>query len=237
MAIIPARGGSKRIPQKNIRPFLGIPIIKYSIDSALLSKCFTEVMVSTDDPVIAEVARSFGAEVPFLRSEATSDDQAPLADVVAEVIASYEIIGRCFEYFCCILPTAPFVTCQRLREGFELLKKTGAGGVVPVVSFSYPIQRALKIENGLIEMIWPENRNVRSQDLPPAFHDSGQFYWMNTISFLEQKHLFVKNAIAMEINAWEVQDIDTEEDWTMAEIKYEILQARLRVKAGGSRQP
>lgn len=230
VAIIPARGGSKRIHQKNIRPFLGIPIIKYSIDSALLSTCFTEVMVSTDDPIVAELARSYGAEVPFLRSEAASDDQATLADVIAEVMENYEKNDRWFDYFCCLLPTAPFVTGQRLCEGFELLKKMRADAVVPVVRFSYPIQRALKVEDGRIEMIWPENRNTRSQDLETAYHDSGQFYWVKTASFQKQRQLIAERTSPMVIPEWEVQDIDTEDDWVMAEIKYQILQSRLGVR-------
>lgn len=238
VAIITARGGSKRIPQKNIRPFLGIPIIKYSIDSALNSGCFEEVMVSTDDHRIAELAKFFGAKVPFPRSGATADDQAPLADVVGEVIACYEKIGRHYEYFCCILPTAPFVTYQRLREGFSLLKETGADAVVPVVRFNYPIQRALRIGNGYLKMICPENQNVRSQDLETTYHDSGQFYWMKTSSFLSQKQFFADKTVPMEVLEWEVQDIDTEEDWKMAEIKYRILQSCFKENIGnGTRYP
>jgi pseudaminic acid cytidylyltransferase len=237
VAIITARGGSKRIPRKNIRPFLGVPIIKYPIDSAFESGCFDEVMVSSDDAKIMELAKSFGAKVPFPRSDATADDRASLADVVAEVIACYEKIGRCYEYFCCLLPTAPFVTSQRLRESFSLLQETGADAVIPVVRFNYPIQRALRIENGHLRMACPENRNVRSQDLEPTYHDCGQFYWMKTSSFLTQRHFFADKTVPMEISEWEAQDIDTEEDWTMAEIKYRILQSHFNKKIdNGMRQ-
>ena len=238
VAIITARGGSKRIPQKNIRSFLGIPIIKYPIDSAFNSGCFDEVMVSSDDPTIAKLAKSFGAKVPFLRSTETSDDYAPLVDVVAEVIDTYEKMGIHYEYFCCILPTTPFVTSQRLSEGLSLLKETDVDSVVPVVRFNYPIQRALRIGNGNLEMICPENRNVRSQDLEPTYHDSGQFYWMRTSRFLMQRKFFAKKTAPMELSEWEVQDIDTEEDWAMAEIKYRILQTYLKEEIGnGLRHP
>jgi len=183
LAIITARGGSKRIPRKNIKEFLGFPIIKYSIDAALGAGCFDEVMISTDDKEIAEIATSFGAKLPFFRSETTSNDYAMTADVIEEVLLEYKSRGSNFEYCCCIYPTAPFVSSQRLLEGYNLLTSTDADAVIPVVRFSYPIQRAIKIEQETLEMMWPENLNARSQDLVPAYHDCGQFYWLKVDNF------------------------------------------------------
>lgn len=227
LAIIPARGGSKRIPRKNIKSFCGQPIIKYSIDAALKANCFDEVMVSTEDIEIAAVAQQYGAKVPFVRSPVNSNDQAMLADVIEEVIKEYGKRGQNFKYFCCILATAPFISVNKLIEGFELLTKTGADSVVPVTKFSYPIQRALKIDNGKLNMFWPENYNVRSQDLVPAYHDCGQFYWMKTQSLLEQKKLYAKFTVPLEVLELEVQDIDTVYDWEIAELKYQILNRKI----------
>ncbi len=223
LAIITARGGSKRIPRKNIRSFLGHPIIKYSIDAALQSNCFDEVMVSTDDNEIAEISRKLGATVPFYRSGNTSGDFATTADVIEEVLMKYKGLNRDFGCCCCIYPTAPFVTSERLREGFRILKSADADTVFPVVRFSYPIQRALKIEEGRIRMIWPDNLNKRSQDLMPAYHDAGQFYWLKIKNFLHGKKLFTDNSWPIEIPESEVQDIDNEEDWKIAEMKYKII--------------
>jgi pseudaminic acid cytidylyltransferase len=223
LAMITARGGSKRIPRKNIKEFLGVPIIKYSIDAAIEAGCFDEVMVSTDDQEIADYAISFGAKVPFLRSKETSNDFATTADVIAEVLSDYGKRSKDFDYFCCIYPTAPFISPRRLREGYKLLKQSNADSVVPVVRFSYPIQRALKIEGERLKMIWPENVSVRSQDLMPAYHDCGQFYWARTASFLKAKNLFSEHVVPLEITEHEVQDIDTEDDWKLAELKYKAL--------------
>ncbi len=223
LAIIPARGGSKRIPRKNIRTFLGQPIIAYSIKAALEAKCFAEVMVSTDDGEIAEIAQNFGAVVPFLRSEQNSDDHSGLAEVVCEVLDQYEKAGKKFDYFCCLLPTAPFVTSKRLLEGKELLLETGAETVVPVTRFSYPIQRSMKIENdGNLRMFWPENYEKRSQDLEPAYHDIGQFYWARTDALRKTMRFFSENTKPLVIPEMEVQDIDSEEDWKIAEFKYQM---------------
>ena len=223
VAIITARGGSKRIPRKNIRDFLGFPIIKYSIDAALDCRCFDEVMVSTGDPKIADISKQLGAQIPFLRSTATSDDFATTADVIEEVLLKYNEIDKHFTYFCCIYPTAPFITPEILNKGYDILRKSSADTVVPVVRFSYPIQRALKIEHGRLRMIWPENEKVRSQDLMPAYHDAGQFCWGRTDLFLKQKKLFAENTLPIEIPESHVQDIDTLEDWTIAEMKYSVL--------------
>lgn len=223
IAIITARGGSKRIPRKNIRKFLGRPIIGYSIAAALEADCFDEVMVSTDDEEIAEVAMGFGAKVPFFRSSETSNDFATTADVLREVINEYRHCHEQFEYACCIYPTAPFVTARKLETGYELLTTTGADSVVPVVRFGYPIQRALKIEAGMLKMFWPEHLNSRSQDLTPAYHDCGQFYWLEINSFMNSGRLFAGHTVPLEIPESEVQDIDTEEDWKIAEMKYRIM--------------
>ena len=224
VAIITARGGSKRIPRKNIKDFMGKPIIAYSIAAAIDATCFDEVMVSTDDMEIAEVAARCGAKVPFLRSAETANDFATTVDVLIEVLNEYRQRDKAFEYACCIYPTAPFVTAKRLEQAFDLLLRTGADTVLPVVRFSCPIQRALKIEGGRLEMIWPEHINSRSQDLLPAYHDSGQFYFFQTRHFLELRNLFGDYTVPIELPESEVQDIDTVEDWKIAEIKYQIIQ-------------
>ncbi|GFO68508.1 pseudaminic acid cytidylyltransferase [Geomonas limicola] len=223
LAIVTARGGSKRIPRKNIRSFLGRPIIAYSIAAALESGCFSRVMVSTDDAEIAQVARELGAEVPFLRSAATSDDFATTAEVLLEVLAEYARRGEEFDCACCLYPTAPFVTAERLREAHRLLLTSGADAAVPVVRFSFPIERALEIRDGRLAFRHPEFRNSRSQDLTPAFHDSGQFYFFRVPPFLASRSLFGEQTVALELPETEVQDIDTEEDWQLAELKYRLL--------------
>ncbi|MFA4870249.1 MAG: pseudaminic acid cytidylyltransferase [Pedobacter sp.] len=228
LAIITARGGSKRIPRKNIKEFLGSPIIKYSIDAALKAGCFDEVMVSTDDNEIAELAISLGAKVPFLRSKENSNDFATTAEVITEVLEMYSEIGQEFEYACCIYPTAPFVTAEKLNKAYHLLLEKNAETVVPVVSFGFPILRSFKIENGLIKMNWPEHINTRSQDLPPAYHDCGQFYFIQTALFMQNKKLFSDVSVGLEMPESEVQDIDTEEDWKVAEIKYTFLLNKMR---------
>lgn len=223
VAIITARGGSKRIPRKNIRSFLGQPIIKYSIEAAFSSGCFDEVMVSTDDKEIAEVALSCGATVPFMRSAKNSDDHASTVDVMEEVLQEYIKRGKKFDYACCIYPTAPFVTGEKINKAMKLLCETNADSVIPVVRFSYPVQRALKIEQGKLVMIWPENTGARSQDLIPAYHDCGQFYCVGVERFLEIKKLWAPNTLPIEMPESEVQDIDNEEDWKMAEMKYKMI--------------
>jgi N-acylneuraminate cytidylyltransferase len=223
LAIIPARGGSKRIPRKNIKNFLGKPIIAYSIETAINSKLFDEVMVSTDDKEIAEVAKKYGAKVPFMRSEKNSDDFAGTVDVIEEVLKEYSKKGEEFKVFCCIYPTAPLISEENLKKGFELLRSEKFDSVFPVVGFSYSIQRALRLdENYKAEMICPENQKKRSQDLEKAYHDAGQFYWGISEKFLKEKNLFGKNSGAIILKETEVQDIDNLEDWKMAEIKYQI---------------
>lgn len=228
VAIITARGGSKRIPRKNIRNFAGQPIIAYSISAALESGCFDSVMVSTDDNEIADIASSYGAEVPFLRSPETSDDFATTAEVLDEVLEQYRQLGKIFTHACCIYPTAPFVTPQKLKKGYSILIEENADSVFPVVQFSYPIQRALKIKNNRLVMFQPEHLNSRSQDLEPAFHDAGQFYWFKVHCLMQQKKLFTYNSLPLIMPATEVQDIDNEEDWQLAEIKYETFLKKSR---------
>jgi pseudaminic acid cytidylyltransferase len=223
VAIITARGGSKRIPRKNIKPFLGKPIILYSIEAAISSGCFSEVMVSTDDDEIAEIARKAGAKVPFKRSTKNANDHATTADVILEVLNQYMELGANFDTACCIYPTAPFVNADKLKEAYRLLSKEGVKSVVPIVRFSFPILRSFKMENGYVKMNWPEYLNTRSQDLPPAFHDAGQFYFFKIADFIKDKKVFTDCTLGMEMPESEVQDIDNEEDWKVAEIKYTFL--------------
>lgn len=223
LAIITARGGSKRIPRKNIKEFCSKPIIAYSIEAALQSGCFTTVMCSTDDEEIAAIAKQYGAEVPFYRSPETSNDYATTADVLKEVIAEYEKRGITFDYFCCLYPTAPFVSPEKIRSGYDMMIEKNADGAMPVVQFSYPIQRALKIDGNKISMVQPEHLKSRSQDLMKTYHDAGQYYWYKVDAFRKEQNIMMLNPIAIVTPEDEVQDIDTLEDWKMAEIKYALL--------------
>ena len=223
IAIITARGGSKRIPRKNIKPFCGRPIIEYSISAAKESDVFDEVMVSTDDGEIAEIAKRAGASVPFLRSAKAADDHAPTHEVILEVLAEYERRGMVFEQVCCIYPTAPFLTAGKLRESMQLLQESGADGVIPVVAYSFPPQRCFVIRDGQVAYKWPENRLVRSQDLETYYHDCGQFYLLRTEAFRREKTMVPEKTVPYVIDEMEVQDIDNETDWMLAEAKYEIL--------------
>lgn len=224
IAIIPARGGSKRIPRKNIKNFLGQPIIAYSIESALKSDVFDEVMVSTDDQEIAHIAKHYGATVPFFRSAALSSDMAMTAPVLIEVLHAYSQLKINFEYCCCIYPCAPFLNPQRLADGMNLLVEKNVDGVLPVVKFSYPPQRCLVLREEKLQMLHPENYNTRSQDLEPYFHDAGQFYCLKASSLLLEKKLYCKNTLPIILPEIEVQDIDSEEDWLLAEMKFKFLQ-------------
>lgn len=223
IAIIPARGGSKRIPHKNIKPFLGKPIIAYSIEAAQKSGLFSELMVSTDDNEIAEMAKKYGATVPFFRSPQTANDFATIGEVIEEVLLNYQKQGKMFENVCCLLATAPFINTKRLMEAYDLMIEKKYDSVFPIVRFSYPIQRALRLSDGNVSMFQPENFAKRSQDLEPAYHDSGQFYWMKVEEFMKQKRFFSKNSGAIILPETEVQDIDSEEDWKLAEWKYKML--------------
>lgn len=223
IAIIPARGGSKRIPRKNIKPFLGKPIIAYSIEAALNSGLFDEVMVSTDDEEIAKIAIKYGAKVPFYRSNETANDFTGLAEVIVEVLEQYKSQTEKFDNVCCILATAPFISGSNLVDSYNKLANSQFDAIFPVVKYSFPIQRAMKFDNNKIELIWPDNLTARSQDLEASFHDAGLFYWTKTMIICEQKKLWTNNTTAIEISEQISQDIDTEEDWSIAELKYKII--------------
>jgi N-acylneuraminate cytidylyltransferase len=225
IAVITARGGSKRIPRKNIKEFCGKPIICYSIEAALKAGIFDEVMVSTDDEEIAEIARSAGASVPFMRSEATSNDYATTNDVLKEVLGEYEKRGQHFDTLVCIYPTAPFITAEKLRKAVELREAKDADEVVPVVPFSFPPQRAFVIRDGNLEYEYPENEKKRSQDLEPVYHDCGQFYVKKTETILQED--LKKKSLPLIMSELEVQDIDNEQDWKLAELKYQMMKGKL----------
>ena len=222
LCIIPARGGSKRVPRKNIKDFLGKPIIAYSIEAAINSGCFDVVMVSTDDKEIAEIAKRCGAEVPFMRSDRTANDYATTADVIIEVLDKYEGLNTEFDSVTCIYATAPFVTAERIKEGYKMLDNN-IDSVFTCVQFSYPIQRGLRIVDGKISMVNPENINKRSQDLEPIYHDDGQFYISNIDAFRRTKSFWGENTAGLILSELEVQDLDTLTDWAIAEMKYKIL--------------
>lgn len=222
LAIITARGGSKRIPRKNMKEFCGKPILCYSIEAAEDAGVFDEIMVSTEDKEIAKIAEAAGAVVPFFRSEETAGDYASTDDVIMEVLKSYQELGQNFEAFCCLYPTAPFLSGERLRSAMALLDE--ADSVMPVVPFSYPPQRGLLIgEEGYVRRQFPEYAQTRSQDLPQIYHDCGQFYACRTRAFLEAGTTDVECLLPLVLTEMEVQDIDTLEDWAIAEMKYRML--------------
>ena len=222
IAIITARGGSKRIPRKNVKLFCGKPIITYSIEAALQSGLFEEVMVSTEDEEIAQIARKAGAHVPFMRSSESAGDYASTDDVLLEVLAAYKERGKDFDSFCCLYPTAPFITAEKLKTAMGLLEK--ADSVMPVVPFSFPPQRCMVLnEEGELRMKWPEHARTRSQDLEPYYHDCGQFYCCRTAPFLEYKTTDLPHMVPMIMSELEVQDIDNPDDWEIAELKYQKM--------------
>ena len=229
LAIITARGGSKRIKNKNIKSFCGKPIISYSINAAIGTNLFDKVMVSTDSDEIAEVAKKYGAEIPFMRSKKNSDDFATTSDVIVEVLHKYMEMGYTFKTICCIYPTAPFVTAEKLRYAMNFLETHNQyDSVVPVVRYSFPPQRAFRIINKEVNIIFPDTFQNRSQDFEPIYHDCGQFYCLNTEEFLINKRLVLEHTYPLVYPEIEVQDIDTIEDWNIAEIKYEIMLRRLK---------
>ena len=226
LAIIPARGGSKRIPRKNINDFLGKPIIAYSIEAALNTKLFDEVMVSTDDHDIANIGRIYGARIPFMRTSDNSGDYATTMDVILEVIDNYSQQDKQFDNVCCIYPTAPLIDEQKLKAGYQKLTNEHLDSVFPVVPFSYPVWRGFRIaDNGRAVMVWPEYLDSRSQDLEEIFHDAGQWYWLNAESLRINKKIFTENTASLILSPIEVQDIDNLSDWEIAEMKYAYLQS------------
>ena len=222
ICIIPARGGSKRIPRKNIKEFLGKPIIAYSIKAAIDSGLFDEVMVSTDNLEIADIAKKYGAKVPFMRSANNSDDFAITFDVIKEVINYYKEQSIEFDNLCCLYSCAPFVNPKVLLRAYDQLTKNFFDTVFPIIPFSFPIQRALRVNQGKVSMIIEDNLNIRSQDLEKLFHDAGQFYWCNTKQLLSSEKLITSNSGGIEISELDAQDIDTDMDWDLAELKYQL---------------
>lgn len=218
LAVIPARGGSKRIPRKNIKPFGGKPMIAWSIHTAIQSECFDRILVSTDDPEIAIIAKEHGAEVPFLRPAELSDDNTGTIPVVAHAINWHNQQYQPALEVCCIYATAPFMQAEDLQRGLQMLRDSGSEYAFSVTSYAFPIQRAIRITpEHRIEMFHPEHFNTRSQDLEEAWHDAGQFYWGKAQAWLDQKPLFSPDSTPIPLPRFRVQDIDTPEDWERAE--------------------
>ncbi len=224
VAIIPARGGSKRIPRKNIKSFCGKPMIAYSIEAAINSKLFDRVIVSTDDQEIAHVAKEYGAEIPFMRPKELSDDHTPTIPVIAHAIQELQKEGP-VDIACCIYATAPFIHVSFLQEAYTRLLKSKGSYAFSATSFPFPIQRAIKLnEKHEVEMFQPEHFNTRSQDLEEAYHDAGQFYFGTSHAWLSNEAIFTKNSTAVILPRHLVQDIDTMEDFHRAELMYKALQ-------------
>ncbi len=224
LCVIPARGGSKRIHKKNIKPFLGKPILAYSIAAVKQSNIASELMVSTDDEDIARIAGDYGAKVPFLRSQENSDDKSGLADVLSEVIEQYDKQGESFDYVACILPTAPLIRAEDIRNAFDILTDNEeATSICSVEKFSYPPQRGLVMEEDYLIMIDDNYYYSRSQDLRPIYHDCGQFFIFRTEAFMKEKRMYTTRNLAYHISSRYSQDIDDETDWEIAEIKYKLM--------------
>lgn len=223
IAIITARGGSKRIPKKNIKEFMGRPMLAYAVDAAKGSGIFDEIMVSTDDGEIAETARKCGASVPFMRSERTSSDYAITYDVLEEVLEEYRKLGREFDGLCCIYPCVPFLKAVSLRDAYGLMKSKGANAVMPVCRYPVPVEWAMRMNGGVLAADDVEKQKIRSQDLQPAWFDAGMFYFYRTETFLKERTTLFPDTLGYAIDESECQDIDTPEDWKMAEMKYRIL--------------
>jgi len=224
IAIIPARGGSKRIPRKNIKLFHGKPMIAYSIEAAIKSGCFDKVIVSTDDAEIADVAQQFGAQVPFMRPADIADDYATTLDVMKHALEWLEAQGDVIDNVCCLYATAPFVLPSNLKQGYEALQSGELDYAFSATSYAFPIQRALKLNaEGTVEMFQPEHFNTRSQDLIEAYHDAGQFYWGTTDAFKAKRPIFGVKSKAVLLPRKQVQDIDTPEDWDLAEALFQVI--------------
>lgn len=225
LAIIPARGGSKRIPGKNIRHFFGKPVIVYAIQNAISSGLFEEVMVSTDDASIQKIALEAGATVPFLRSEHNASDNATTVSVLLEVLNAYEQIGRSFECGCCLYPVTPLTTTEQLQVGWQMLQTSNFDTVMPVVLFSFPIWRSVRRDGDTVQWIWPEHALTRSQDLAPTYHDAGQWYWFQSKVLLARQTLLTENTGSIILDEMQVQDVDNESDWILLEQKFRLRHA------------
>jgi pseudaminic acid cytidylyltransferase len=224
LCVIPARGGSKRIPHKNIKSFCGQAMIGYSIKAALDSQCFDQVIVSTDDTEIAEVAKSFGAIVPFVRPDELSNDYTGTVPVIKHAIEWLDDQGQSPSEVCCLYATAPFVRAGTIKKAYEQMQRTQTEYCFTVTSFAFPIQRAIKVTvENRIEMLYPKHLETRSQDLEESYHDAGQFYWGKAQAFKKKKPLFSKSATPYILPRHLVQDIDTLEDWKRAELMYQVL--------------
>ncbi len=226
VAIIPARGGSKRIPRKNIRPFAGKPMIAHPILAAKESGVFDRILVSTDDEEIAKVAEAWGAEAPFRRPPELANDFAGTGEVVTHAVRWCLDQKWNVSAVCCVYATTPLLTPASLRRGLEMLTSSGKAYAFSVASFPAPIQRAIKLTPEGVEMFEPKHAETRSQDLTPAYHDAGQFYWGTPAAWLENLPVFSHDAVGVVLERHEVQDIDTEEDWQFAEALYQLMQAR-----------
>lgn len=225
IAIITARGGSKRIPKKNIKDFMGKPMLAYAIEAAREANIFDEIMVSTDSEEIADVARKYGAAVPFMRSERTSNDFSITYDVLEEVILEYKKLGKEFDFLCCIYPCVPFLKAESLKNAFELMKKKDANAIMPVCKYPAPIEWAMRINDDELLADDVEKQLIRSQDLKPAYFDAGMFYFYKTKTFLAKRTTLFPKTLGYVIDESECQDIDTPDDWKMAELKYKLLHA------------
>lgn len=224
IAIIPARGGSKRIPRKNIRPFCGQPMIRYAIAAAQAAGCFEHIIVSTDDPEIAKVARECGAQTPFLREPALADDHTGTGAVVIDAIRRLSALGLDASYYCCLYATVPLIRASDLLAAYQRLCHSDADYAFSVAAFGFPIQRALQLqEDGCVHPFWPENMAKRSQDLTPAYQDAGQFYWGKRDAWLNGRGVFDGKGLGQVLPRYRVVDIDTEEDWQLAELLYQAL--------------
>jgi N-acylneuraminate cytidylyltransferase len=222
LCIIPARGGSKRIPRKNIRDFLGKPMLAYPVSNAIASGLFDEIMVSTDDAEIAEIAIQSKAGVPFFRSVETAGDTATTASVISEVLENYTSIGKEFDYVCCLYPCTPLLTPQRIIDGFTAISDRRLHTVLTVQEFDFPVQRALKVVNDEVRFMFPEFALTRSQDLDTLYHDAGQFYWLEVNKFMKTKTIIGEKCGYVVLSGMDAQDIDNESDWKMAELKYRM---------------
>ena len=224
LCVIPARGGSKRIPRKNIKEFFGQPMIAYSIKAAIASECFDEIIVSTDDIEIAEIAKSFGVSVPFMRPNALANDHTATIPVIKHAIEWFNAQGQSPSEVCCLYATAPFVRPDAIRKAYEQMKREKADYCFTATSFAFPIQRAIKTtQENRVEMFYPHHFETRSQDLEESYHDAGQFYWGKAVAFKQQKPLFSKSATPYILPQYLVQDVDTLEDWKRAELMYQVL--------------